>query len=285
MCALLLLPAVPGSCVRCGRVCWGPGFGCTLPLLGEVLSGCACGRVCARLAPALPGGPPVARRCAGVAVGGVCHPPPSPFGFFWGGGLFVVGRWLSRSWVSWSLSPLHFSSGPPCLLFVFFFSSVVCVRVFWVSLLPVGRCPRLRVAGFGWVVPRRPFLGSCLRCHLGGGFGRPLSCWWAAWWLWAVLAPPPLLFFFGGGLPVPPSTFPGLAHALVGILCGFPVFCMWLRFARPCPGPMGRWVMYTLGSAPLPAGLGSGSAGWAVVPGGFVWPWVSRVPSSQRCRF
>ena len=43
--------------------------------------------------------------------------------------------------------------------------------------------------------------------------------------------------------------------------------------------------MYTLGWAPLPAGLGSGSAGRAVVPGSFVWPWVSRVPLSPRCQF
>ena len=41
VCALLLLPAVPGSGVRCGRACWGPGFGYDPPLLGEVL-GCVC---------------------------------------------------------------------------------------------------------------------------------------------------------------------------------------------------------------------------------------------------
>ena len=32
--------------------------------------------------------------------------------------------------------------------------------------------------------------------------------------------------------------------------------------------------MYTLGSAPLPARLGPGSAGWAAAPGGCVWLWV-----------
>ena len=41
-------------------------------------------------------------------------------------------------------------------------------------------------------------------------------------------------------LPVPPSAFPGLVHALVGIRCGLPGCCWCLRFARPCPGPMGR---------------------------------------------
>ena len=32
--------------------------------------------------------------------------------------------------------------------------------------------------------------------------------------------------------------------------------------------------MYTVGSAPLLAGLGPGSAGWAAVPGGCLWFWV-----------
>ena len=32
--------------------------------------------------------------------------------------------------------------------------------------------------------------------------------------------------------------------------------------------------MYTVGSAPLLAGLGPGSAGWAAAPGGCLWFWV-----------
>ena len=32
--------------------------------------------------------------------------------------------------------------------------------------------------------------------------------------------------------------------------------------------------MYTVGSAPLLAWLGSGSAGWAAAPGGCLWLWV-----------
>ena len=32
--------------------------------------------------------------------------------------------------------------------------------------------------------------------------------------------------------------------------------------------------MYTVGSAPLLAGLGPGSAGWAAAPGGCLWLWV-----------
>ena len=152
---------------------------------------------------------------------GLCRPP-----LLFQAALFVVCLFLSRP-------------------------SVVCVRVLWVLLLPLGRCHRLGVAGFCWVVFRRPFGGSCLWCRLGGAFGRLLWCWWAVWWLWAVLAPPPPLFlFFGGGPPVPPSAFPGLAHAQVGILCGCPVCCYSLHFARPCPGPMGRvgYVQVGLGA-------------------------------------
>ena len=78
-----------------------------------------------------------------------------------------------------------------------FFFLVVCVCVF--------RCPFSRWAAVpgsvlpvlaGWS-PCASLLGSCLRCPLGGGFGRPLWCWQAVWWLWAVFAPP----------PVPPPVF------------------------------------------------------------------------------
>ena len=101
---------------------------------------------------------------------------------------------------------------------------------------------------------------------LGGGFGRLLWCWWAVWWLWAVLVPPPppLLFFFWGGvclfLPLPS----------LGWRTHWSAFHVDFRFAvggcvllGPAPAPWVGWVMYTLGSAPLPAGLRSGSAGWA----------------------
>ena len=33
--------------------------------------------------------------------------------------------------------------------------------------------------------------------------------------------------------------------------------------------------MYTVGWAPLLAGLGPGSAGWAAAPGGCLWRWVT----------
>ena len=165
--------------------------------------------------------------------------------FLWGGGVschgFVVSVACCPGLGSRGLCP-PIPSLPGCVVCLFFRPSVVCVRVFWVSLFPVGRCPRLGVAGFGWVVTPCPFGGSCLPCRLGGGFGRLLRCWWAVSWLWAALAPPHvfIVFFGGGGLPVPPSAFPGLAQALVGIQCGLLDCCWWLRFARPCPEPMGR---------------------------------------------
>ena len=286
VCALLLFLAVPGSGVPCGRVCWGPGFGCAPPLLGDVLLGCACGHACAPLAPALPGGPPVARGRAGVAVGGVC-PPPSPLLlFFW-------ALWC-RSLVIPVLGLVV--SVPPSLLFraalfavcvVFFFPRGVCPRVLGVPSpggpLPSAWCCRFSLGG-----PLAPLRGVLSSVPFG----------WAVWPPLVVLvggvvavgrscAPPPspLLVFFWGGvclfLPLPS----------MGWRTHWSAFCVVFRFAvggcvltGRAPAPWVGWVMYTLGSAPLPAVLGSGSAGWAVVPGGFVWPWVSRAPSSPRCR-
>ena len=148
--------------------------------------------------------------CVGVPAGLGSRLCPALLGwvvgvfFFGGGACHVLALWC-RSLavpvpglvVSVPPSPLF----PAGLLALFFFRpSVVCVRAFWVSLYPAGRCSWLGVAGFGWVVPLCPIGGSCLRCLLGGVFGRLLRCWWAVWWLWAVLLPPPprLVFFFGG---------------------------------------------------------------------------------------
>ena len=229
-------------------------------------------------------GPPVARGSAVVAVGGVC-PPPLPFGFFFR--LCGVGCWLSQVGSHGLCPPIPSLLGRVVWCSYVSFFCVVCFSVFWVSLPSVGRCPRLGVAGFGWVVPRRPFGGSCLQCRLDGGFGRLLWCWWAAWWLWAILAtPPPLLVFFGG------VVWLFLPLLSLGWRTHWSAFHVAFRFAvghcvlqGRAPAPCVGWVMYTLSSAPLPAGLGSGSAGWAVVPGGLVWPWVSRVTSSLRCGF
>ena len=300
VCVCVRAPLVPRlSWLGCAVwVCMlGSGFSCAPPLLVG-LFGCVCGRACAPPAPALLGGRPVARGCAGVAVGGVCPPPLLPFGFFlffFGGGIVtcrVMVLWC-RSLVVPVLG-LVVSVRPSLLfraaLFFFFRPSLVCVRLFWVSLLSLGCCSRLGVAGFGWVVWRCPFGGSCLLCHLGGGFGRLLRCWWAVWWLWAVLAPPPLVFFWGGVclfLPLPS----------LGWRTHWSASSVVFRFAvggcvlpGRAPAPWVGWVMYTLGSAPLTAGSGCGSAGWALAPGGFMWPsvrgaWVFRVLSGPQCRF
>ena len=86
--------------------------------------------------------------------------------------------------------------------------------------------------------------------------------------------PSPLCCFFGGGgggcLFLPLSSLGWRTHR--------PAFSVVFRaavggcvlFGR-VPAPWVGWAMYTLGSAPLLAGLGPGSAGWAAAPGGCVW--------------
>ena len=181
--------------------------------------------------------------------------PPLPFGFLFFFWLCGVGRWLSRSWVPWSLSPYPFSSGPRCLLFVcifyLFLPSVVCVRVCWVSLLQVGRCPWLGVAGFRWVVLRRPFWGM-------------LSSVPPGWGVWA-----PLVVLVGGVVAVGRSRAPPPSLLFVflwGVVCLFPplpcldwrthwsAFCVVFWFTVGgcilpgcAPAPWVGWVMYTLG--------------------------------------
>ena len=224
-----LSPAVSGSGVRCGRVCWArvpavprPSWlGCrgVLFVLFLFSSGCPC-----------PG------------PYGPC--PPIPF----------LSGWAAGS---------------------FFF--VVFVRIF--------RCPFSRWAPVpGLVLPVLAGWSPCASLGVlssvpsGGGFGRLWWCWLAVWWLWAVFAPPPLpplLFFFrGGGLPVPPSALPGWrTHwpAFSVVFQAAVVSCV--LFGR-VPAPWVGWAMYMVGLAPLLAGLGPGSAGWAAAPGGCLWLWV-----------
>ena len=234
-------------------------------------------------------GLPVAWGCAGVAVGGVC--PPLPFGLISGGGvvacrdsaLWCRSWWLTQPWVS------RLGCTFVCLLFFFLRlrPSVVCVGMFWVSLLPVGRCSRFGVAGFRWVVLRCLFGGSRLRCCLAG---RPLVVWVGG--LVAVgLSRAPQTCFFGGGvcpfLPVP-SLFWCTHWSAFGVVNRVAVgACVLVGLT---PAPWVGWVMYTLGSAAPPFGLGSGSASRAVAPGGFFWLWVRGagvfdVPPPPRCRY
>ena len=200
-CALRLPPAVSGSGVRCGRACWARVLAVPRPsLLGS--RGVFVAPFSFGLA--------LWCRLLGVPVPGLVAPvPPSPF--------FRAGL-LALFFFSWCVSAcfgVPFPGGP----------------------LFLAWCCRLRLGG-----APVPLWGSCLRCLLAGGFGRLLWCWRAVWWLWAVFAPPPSppFFFRGGGLPVPPSAFPRLAHAVARIQCGLAGCCWRLRSVWPCSGPMGR---------------------------------------------
>ena len=159
-----------------------------------------------------------------------------------------------------------------------FFFLVVCVCMFW--------CPFFRWAAVpGLVLPVLAGWSPCASLGVlssvpsGGGFGRLWWYWRAVWWLWAVFAPPPsplCCFFFGGGggclfLPLPS----------LGWRTHWPAFSVVFRAAVGGCVLFGRvqtlwvgWAMYTVGSTPLLAGLGPGSACWAAAPGGCLWLWV-----------
>ena len=167
--------------------------------------------------------------CHCPGPGGPC--PPIPFLSGWAGGSFFF------SWCVSACFGVPLPGGPLFLAW--------CCR-FWLGGPPV------------------PLWGSCLRCLLARGFGRLWWCWRAVWWLWAVFAPPPpppSVFFWRGGclfLLLPSlgwrthwSAVSVVFRAAVG---GCVLF-------RRVPAPWVGWAMYTLGSAPLLAGLGPGSAG------------------------
>ena len=162
----------------------------------------------------------------------------------------------------------------------FLWAGLVALFFFFVavSLFPVGRCPWLGVAGFVWVVPLCLFGGPVFGAFWGGGLaasggvgGRFGGCG-----LFSCLFPLPPPFFFGGGgaclfLPLPS----------LGWRTHWPAFSVVFRAAvfscvlcGRVPAPWVGWAMYTVGSAPLLAGLGPGSAGWAAAPGGWLWFWV-----------
>ena len=124
-----------------------------------------------------------------------------------------------------------------------FFFFMAFVYMFRCSFFLVGRCSWLCVAGFGWVVPLCLFGGPVFGAFWWGGLaasggvgGRFGGCG-----LFSRPPPSPLCcFFLGGGLPVPPSAFPALAHALACIQCCLPGCCWRLCSVWPCSGPMGR---------------------------------------------
>ena len=154
------------------------------------------------------------------------------------------------------------------------------VPFFFVSLFPVGRCYWLGVAGFGLVVPLCLCGGPVFGAFWGGVWPPVvvLAGGLAAVGCFRAFSPSPIIFFslfFGGGaclfLPLPSlgwrTHWPAFsvvfrAAVLSCVLCG------------RVPAPWVEWAMYTVGSAPLLAGLGPGSAGWAAAPGGCLWFWV-----------
>ena len=223
----------------CGRPACPPPF----PVLARGVGVCA--GPGSRLCPALPGW-----------VVGVCF---LRFGFFFSFLFFFRALW--------SLSPHPLSFGLGWWLSFFFF----------VSLLPVVRCYWLGVAGFGWVVPLCLCGGSLFGAFRGGAWPPVvvLAGSLAAVGCFRVFSPSPLLFFGGGGaclvLPLPS----------LGWRTHWPAFSVVFRAATfSCvlcgrvPAPWVGWALYTVGSAPLLAGLGPGSAGWAAAPGGCLWFWV-----------
>ena len=216
-----------------------------------------------------------------------------------------VRRCPSRSWVSWSPSRLPHSFGLRLCL-------PATALVGCLSACP--GCLFLRwAAALGWV---SPVLAGRSSGILSGG---PVGAAFGTVWLEglpasrgvgarlrgcvSVSCPPPPLFFFsvlfvcfppffflGGGvclfLPLPSlgwcthwSAFGVVKRVAVGA-------CDLLSRA---PDPWVSWVMYKLGPVAFPVWLRSGSASWAVVPGGFVRPWlrgggVFRVPPPLWCR-
>ena len=298
-----------GFLLLCGVCVWvrfavGCGFFLTPPVLAGVLGGCVWARFvvlslycrlfvvfvvgvrfrpaygtcvvsCApRLPPAVSGSGVRCRRACWARVSAV--PSPSWLGcrgvFY---ALFFSFFWVSLSWALWSLSPHPLSFGLGCWLLFFFCG--VCLHVS-VSLFPVGRCSWLGVAGFGWVVPLCLFGGPVFGAFWGGGLaasggvgGRFGGCG-----LFSRPPPSPLCcFFFGGGVACLFLPLPSL-----GWRTHWPAFSVVFRaavggcvlFGR-VPAPWVGWAMYTVGSAPLLAGLGPGSAGWAAAPGGCLWLW------------
>ena len=247
------------SSVGCLWCSWlGFGFGLLL------------GRVWFRGRPACPPPFPVPACGVGVCAGPGSRLCPALLGWVVGVCFLRFGFFFSFFFFSGFVVPVppspFFRAGLVALFF-FFFS---------VSLFPVVRCYWLGVAGFGWVVPLclcgGPFFGA-----FWGGAWPPVVVLAAGLALWAVFVPfpPPPSFLGGGGaclfLPLPS----------LGWRTHWPAFSVVFRAAvfscvlcGRVPAPWVGWALYTVGSAPLLAGLGPGSAGWAAAPGGCLWFWV-----------
>ena len=219
------------------------------------------------------------------------HPPPFFFFrlgwwlslfFFFSVSLSSVGRcsWLGVADFGWVV-PLCLFGGP---VFGAFWGGrvwpplVVLAGVFFFHS-PFSRWAAvpglvLPVLG-GW--PPCASLGVPSTVLSGGGGVWPPPVGLAAVGCFRAVSPSPLPFFWGGGggaclfLPLPS----------LGWRTHWPAFSVVFRaavfscvlFGR-VPAPWVGWAMYTLGSVPLLAGLGPGSAGPAAAPGGCLWFWV-----------
>ena len=228
-------------------------------------------------------------RCVGVRAGPGSRLYPALLG--WVVGVCFLRFFFCVSWLGFVVSvagcpcpwscgpcpPIPFLSGWAAGSFFFMFQRGVCLHVS-VSLFSVGRCSWLGVAGFGWPVPVCLFGGPVFGAFWVGGLAASCGvggrCGGCGLFSLPPAPPPPVLFFVGGGLPVPPSAFPELAMH-------WPAFSVVFRAAVGACVLLGRvsapwvgWALYTLGSAPPPAGLGPGSAGRAGAPGSCVWLWV-----------
>ena len=174
-------------------------------------------------------------------------------------------------WALWSLSLHPLSFGLGWWLSFFFFFPFPVVRRYWPVLGGWFPCASAGVPLFFFVFFFLPW---------GGGGWPPvvvLAGGWAAVGCFRAFSPSPLPFFFflGGGaclfLPLPS----------LGWRTHWPVFSVVFRavvfscvLCGHVPAPWVGWALYTVGSAPLLAGLGPGSAGWAAAPGGCLWFWV-----------
>ena len=186
---------------------------------------------------------------------------------------FGLALWLLGVPVPGLLAPVPPS---PCFqagLLAFFLFLVVCVCMF--------RCPFSRWAAVpGLVLPLLAWWSPCASL----GVLSLVPSGWGVWPPLVVLAgglvamgcfctppPHPPFFFLGGAclfLPLPSlgwcTHWPAFSVVFRAAVGGSVLFG---RVSAPWVG----WTMYTFGSAPLPAGLGPGSAGWAAAPGGCMW--------------
>ena len=242
-CVLRLPPAASGSGVRCGRACWGLGFGCAPPLVGGVL-GCVCARAPVPRGPLhlLVGG--AVRGCVFVRV-------PRLFPAFPGWGALCVRACWARVWavprpfllgcrgvffelfLKGGVSLFGFVvsvAGCPCLPIPFLSGSVagsflfqrgVCLHV-TVSLFLLGRCSWFGVAGFGWVVSLCLFRGSVFGAFLVGGLAA--SCGVGGRFGGCGLFPrppplPPLFSLSGGGSACSSLCLPWAGARTGPLLC------------------------------------------------------------------